>query len=212
MAATRAFETQGFFEPLSTLTGGRLSPVGTFPKGFVVFQANNKTLTQADWKCVTSSLKDSSFAALQWHHWATASFHRLSRIRFSPLHIISCSGEHISAWNHAGVCVCVFVRDNMEVWLYVLVKHCQKLYLKAAVWNAACSLSLWEFTFVNLVCDTQKHCKGDNWRLVSCAIANYLMMQYTLYNTICHNSVHCFASQFNLIGIEVGMKWLPVWW
>lgn len=200
MAATRVFETQGFFKPLSTLTGGRLSPVGTFPKGFVVFQANNKTLTQADWKCVTSSLKDSSFAALQWHHWATASFHRLSRIRFSPLHIISCSGAHISAWNHAGVCV--FVRDNMEVWLYVLVKHCQKLYLKAVVWNAACSLSLWESTFVNLVCDTQKHCKGDNWRLVSCAIANYLMMRYTLYNTI-YVIIQYIALHHNLIWLEL---------
>lgn len=105
---------------------------------------------------------------------------------------------------HGTVQVCVFVRDNMEMWLSVLVKDCQKLYLKALVWNAACSPSLWKSTFVNLVCDTQKHCKGDNRRLESCAIANYLMMQYMSYHAICHDSVQYIAfHQFILIGIEM---------
>ncbi len=162
MAMMCALQIQGCFEPLSSPTGGRLSPVWMFPKGFVVCQSNNKTLTQTEWRWVTSSLIASSFAALQWHHWATDFFHLFYRIRLSPLHLISCTDAHISAWSHAGVCVCV--RDNVEVWLSVLVKDCQKVYLKAAVWSATFSQLPWESTFMITVCDTRKHCIGENLR------------------------------------------------
>ncbi len=162
MAMMCALQIQGCFEPRSSPTGGRLSPVWMFPKGFVVCQSNNKTLTQTEWRWVTSSLIASSFAALQWHHWATDFFHLFYRIRLSPLHLISCTDAHISAWSHAGVCVCV--RDNVEVWLSVLVKDCQKVYLKAAVWSATFSQLPWESTFMITVCDTRKHCIGENLR------------------------------------------------
>lgn len=179
-------------------------PGMTNSRVLLFFSLNNKTLTPGGQKA--------------WPH------------RSKPLHLLHCSdiigpplpftvflgfdSRHCTSFRalvhtsqHGTVQVCVFVRDNMEMRLSVLVKVCQKLYLKAMVWNAACPPSLWESTFVNLVCDTQRHCKGDDWREVSCAIADYLMMWHMSYHTICHDSVHYIALHHNLIWSELKLGW-----